>query len=106
MLLFFTSVTKSTISCSVVSLVIKLSISVTTSTQMEQVRSFFGMQRQPMIKLDNRIIVAFIMIRYEYLANCLVLLTVFLFISVCFISVIIKIKNYGADQRKDKQMTP
>ena len=63
----FTS--KSTISCSVVSLVIKLSISVTTSTQMEQVRSFLGVQRQFMMRLDNRIIVVFIVIRYEYLAN-------------------------------------
>ena len=65
----FTSLTKSTISCSVVSLVIKLSISVTTSTQMEQVRSFFGVQRQLMMRLDNRMIVVFIVIRYEYLAS-------------------------------------
>ena len=71
--LLFTSLTKSTISCSVVSLVMKLSISVTTSTQMEQVRSFLGVQRQPTMRLVNRRVMIFIVIGYEYFVDLLLM---------------------------------
>merc|ERR1712183_944187 len=55
--------TNSTISCSVVSLVIKLSISVTTSTQMEQVRSFLGAERVLASRQERRARTAFIVQR-------------------------------------------
>ena len=62
-----TSSTNSTICCSVVSLVMKLSISVTISTQMVQVRSFLGLQRVPIIRQENRRSLAFMMMRQVWL---------------------------------------
>ena len=81
--------TKSIICCSVVSDVMKLSRSVTTSTQMLQVRSFLGAHRVLAIRQERRTNTAFILVFWSVTKVCIWQQD---FILYCYLSLVLKIK--------------